>query len=60
VKWVPHPGLAEEVKGKEGAILAGRGEEADEQVLGVVHDGYGEQLASLERFPYDRYGIRIV
>ncbi|KAI1096999.1 HAD-like protein [Rostrohypoxylon terebratum] len=58
--WVPHPNLAAEYKGKEKDVLAGRigllpiGN--DEQ-LGVVDDGWAELLASLENFPYEKYGI---
>jgi pseudouridine-5'-monophosphatase len=57
--WVPHPGLAELSKGKEGEILAGRGEggEVDVHQLGEVGDGWGEQLVTLENFPYEKYGI---
>jgi pseudouridine-5'-monophosphatase len=59
VVWVPHPGLAELSKGKESEILAGRGEggEVDVHQLGEVGDGWGEQLGTLENFPYEKYGI---
>ncbi|RDL39231.1 HAD-like protein [Venustampulla echinocandica] len=59
VVWVPHAGLAAQYKGREEEVLAGRGEEAhtDVEQLGVVGDGRGEQLVTLERFPYGKYGI---
>ena len=58
VVWVPHPGLALEYKGREAEVLAGRGEgEKNGYELGVVGDGWGEQLVSLVDFPYAKYGI---
>ncbi|KAH9901971.1 HAD-like protein [Xylariomycetidae sp. FL2044] len=60
--WVPHPGLAAEYVGREGEVLAGTTDLypiGDEQQLGVPGDGWGEQLPSLEDFPYDRYGITV-
>jgi pseudouridine 5'-phosphatase len=61
VVWVPHPGLAIEYKGKEAEVLAGRGEgqDNDAQQWGTVGDGWGEQLVSLENFPYAKYGISL-
>ncbi|OTB07709.1 hypothetical protein M426DRAFT_19647 [Hypoxylon sp. CI-4A] len=58
--WVPHRGLAAEYKGKEKEVLAGRSALypiGNEEQLGVVDDGWAEQLASLENFPYERFGI---
>ncbi|KAI1342067.1 HAD-like protein [Xylariaceae sp. FL0016] len=58
--WVPHPGLAAEYKGQEDEVLAGKVKLfpiGDEHQLGEVGDGWGEQLESLEDFPYERYGI---
>jgi pseudouridine-5'-monophosphatase len=57
VVWVPHPGLAVEYQGKEAEVLAGLGEGGSAEEFGKVGDGYGEQLVSLEHFPYARYGI---
>ncbi|KAK2625860.1 hypothetical protein QTJ16_005172 [Diplocarpon rosae] len=59
VVWVPHEGLANLWLGREGEVLAGRGEgaEVDPHELGVVGDGWGEQRVTLEEFPYKRYGI---
>lgn len=60
VVWVPHPKLAAEYVGKEGEVLAGRlglVHIGNEDQLGVVGDGWGDQLPSLENFPYERYGI---
>lgn len=58
--WVPHEGLADELKGKETEVLAGRVglvKIGDEHQLGQLDDGWAEQLPSLVDFPYDRYGI---
>jgi pseudouridine-5'-monophosphatase len=59
VAWVPHPGLVDQLKGKEAEILAGHGEEAesDHYKSGTAGDDWGEQLASLERFSFMKYGI---
>ncbi|KAI6714186.1 haloacid dehalogenase-like hydrolase [Diplocarpon mali] len=59
VVWVPHEGLASLWVGREGEVLAGRGEgaEVDPHELGVVGDGWGEQRVTLEEFPYEKYGI---
>ena len=60
VVWVPHPGLANQYVGKEAEVLAGRGEGGelvDEDQLGQIGDGWGEQLVSLVDFPYEKYGI---
>lgn len=61
VVWIPHPGLAVEYKGREGEVLAGReeGQESDAKQVGMVGDGWGEQLVSLEDFPYAKYGISL-
>ncbi|KLU91136.1 hypothetical protein MAPG_09659 [Magnaporthiopsis poae ATCC 64411] len=60
VVWVPHEGLAAEYVGKEAEVLAGRiglVDIGDEHQLGQLGDGWGQQLASLEDFPYVKYGI---
>lgn len=60
VVWVPHPGLAKELAGREGEVLAGRTGMVpigDEGQLGEVGDGWAEQLGSLEEFDYAKYGI---
>ncbi|KAL8396462.1 hypothetical protein RB594_008797 [Gaeumannomyces avenae] len=60
VLWVPHEGLAAEYVGKEAEVLAGRiglVGIGDEHELGQPGDGWGQQLASLEDFPYAKYGI---
>lgn len=60
VVWVPHPGLAAEYKGKEREVLAGRTGLVvigDEHQLGELDDGWADQLASLEGFPYAKFGI---
>ncbi|KAL7625140.1 hypothetical protein AAE478_004354 [Parahypoxylon ruwenzoriense] len=60
VAWVPHLGLAAELKGKEREVLAGRTEIfpiGNDEQRGTIDDGWAEQLVSLEDFPYERYGI---
>ncbi|KAH9209354.1 HAD-like domain-containing protein [Leptodontidium sp. 2 PMI_412] len=59
VVWCPHEGLAGLWKGKEGEVLAGRGEgsEVDPEQLGEVGDGWGEQRVTLEDFPWGKYGV---
>ncbi|KAI8960538.1 HAD-like protein [Daldinia sp. FL1419] len=60
VVWVPHPGLAAEYKGKEKEVLAGRTALypiGDDEQRGEIDDGWAEQLASLENFPYEKFGI---
>lgn len=59
VVWVPHEGLLAEYKGKESEVLAGRmGMMAGEkEQLGMIDDGWGKLLPSLEDFPYEMYGI---
>lgn len=61
VVWCPHPKLKELYDGREDEVLAGRTGEAGEGVdvhqLGEKGDGWGEYLASLEGFPYEKYGI---
>lgn len=61
VVWIPHEGLRGEYTGREKEVLAGLTGEAEGELhlLGKVGDGWGEQMGSLERFPYERYGIRI-
>ncbi|KAI1362852.1 HAD-like domain-containing protein [Xylaria arbuscula] len=58
--WIPHPELLGEYVGREADVLAGRiglVVIGDEDQLGQPGDGWGEQLGSLEGFPYERYGI---
>ncbi|KAI2608866.1 HAD-like protein [Hypoxylon fragiforme] len=60
VVWVPHPGLAAEYEGKEKEVLAGRTplfSIGNDEQRGEVDDGWGEQLATLENFPYEKFGI---
>lgn len=59
VVWVPHEGLAGICVGREEEVLAGHGEgvDVDPHELGVVGDGWGEQFRTLEKFPYEKYGI---
>lgn len=61
VIWCPHPELKKLYEGREDEVLAGRTGEAgvgvDEHQLGQPGDGWGEYLATLEDFPYDKYGI---
>ncbi len=62
VVWVPHPGLAAEYVGKEKEVLAGRIgliPIGDEWQLGEIDDGWATNLASLEDFPYDDFGIHV-
>ncbi|RYP00076.1 hypothetical protein DL763_001005 [Monosporascus cannonballus] len=62
VVWVPHPKLAAEYVSKEREVLAGRIRLVDignEEQLGVLDDGWGERLPSLESFPYERFGISV-
>lgn len=61
VAWVPHPMLAAEFVGREELVLAGRINLVpigDDELLGELGDGWGVCLPTLEKFPYDRYGIR--
>ncbi|KAK6429163.1 hypothetical protein LTR95_014691 [Oleoguttula sp. CCFEE 5521] len=62
VVWCPHPGLRQEFKGREEEVLAGlTGEfvegEAVREKAGVVGDGWGVHLETLENFPYERFGL---
>ncbi|OTA67363.1 HAD-like protein [Hypoxylon sp. EC38] len=60
VVWVPHPELAKEYKGKEKEVLAGRTALypiGNDEQRGEIDDGWAEQLASLENFPYEKFGI---
>ena len=62
VVWVPHPGLAAEIRGRGSDILAGRAwliSIGDEWQLGEIDDGWAVQLADLQNFPYDEFGIRV-
>ncbi|KAG9243953.1 HAD-like domain-containing protein [Calycina marina] len=58
--WVPHPGLGEEYKGREAAVLAARtGEGCAEDIdqLGAEGNGWADHLQSLEAFPYEKFGM---
>ena len=66
VVWVPHPELLEVYRGREELVLAGaidgRGHlegsiDHSESCLPFSKDGWAELVPSLERFPYDHYGI---
>jgi pseudouridine 5'-phosphatase len=62
VLWVPDSGLAEEYKGREQDVLAGKNDLVnigDEHQLGCPNDGWAEQLNTLENFPYERFGIKL-
>lgn len=66
VVWCPHPGLLEEYRGREGEVLAGlTGEHIEEEEQGIqgkapgmVDDGWGKLLETLEGFPYETFGIK--
>ncbi|KAH0494454.1 hypothetical protein TgHK011_001072 [Trichoderma gracile] len=60
VIWCPHKELKALYDGREAEVLAGRTGEAGEvdmHQVGELDDGWGEYLASLEDFPYEKYGI---
>ncbi|CAD6564657.1 MAG: Pseudouridine-5'-phosphatase [Alectoria sarmentosa] len=72
VCWVPHKGLREVWRGREGVVLEGKSEEEDmrtgfdeeqkdKQPELRSHlwseDGWAEMLMSLEEFDYEHYGI---
>jgi pseudouridine 5'-phosphatase len=62
VIWCPHPLLKKEYEGREDEVLAGTTGEAgqvDLHQLGKVGDGWGQYLATLVDFPYERYGMSI-
>ncbi len=62
VIWCPHPMLKKEYSGREAEVLAGRTGEAgdvDLHQLGELGDGWGEYLATLVEFPYEKYGMVI-
>ena len=70
VAWVPHPGLLEAYRGREALVLAGEIDEkgrlsvkdVDEEsnmALPFSKDGQVELMTSLERFPYEWYGIKV-
>ena len=71
VVWVPHEGLREVCKGKEGAVMRGRMQwERESEDEGAVEegtkgglkltDGWAEMVRSLEDFDGERYGIQTV
>jgi len=60
VVWVPHRDLKRHFAGREGEVLAGRAglvPMGDEEGLGEVGDGWGEEIGSLEEFDFAKYGI---
>jgi pseudouridine-5'-monophosphatase len=60
VIWCPHPMLKTEYAGREEQVLAGRTGEAgtvDLHQLGELGDGWAEYFATLEGFPYEKFGI---
>ncbi|KAF8858534.1 HAD-like protein [Acephala macrosclerotiorum] len=60
--WVPHPGLFAEWKERLNLVLAGRTglvKIGREEQLGEVDDGWGQYLATLEDFPYGKFGIMV-
>jgi pseudouridine-5'-monophosphatase len=61
VAWVPHPDLASLIKGSEAEVLAGKGMKNNEDCyeLGFAGDGWGEQLSSLQSFPFEKYGMDV-
>lgn len=67
VVWCPHPGLLNEYKGREEAVLAGVSIMEDygvssggEGAPGIRGDGWARLYGSLEDFPYADYGITTV
>lgn len=62
VVWCPHPKLKAEYAGREADVLAGRTGEAgdvDLHQVGELGDGWAEYVASLESFPFAKYGIAV-
>lgn len=62
VVWCPHPELFREFEGRAAEVLAGQTGEAgdvDMHLVGEVGDGWAEYLETLERFPYEKYGILV-
>ncbi|CAK7225137.1 hypothetical protein SBRCBS47491_005789 [Sporothrix bragantina] len=61
VVWCPHPDLKVEYAGREPEVLAGTtgeaGEAGNDTPPGEIEDGWSEYLPTLEKFPYDHYGI---
>lgn len=71
VCWVPHLGLREVWRGREGMVLNGKSGDVDEnggegeqkdEVCGRLWsgDGWAEMRMSLEDFDYEHYGIRLI
>ncbi|OCL10521.1 HAD-like protein [Glonium stellatum] len=76
VIWCPHPELLEEYRGREKDVLAGlTGEHKGDEGVGCaevsegkiksgqpgnVDDGWARLLETLENFPYETYGIKIL
>lgn len=56
VIWCPHPEILKLYLGREDEVLAGTAHGCEEGT-GVVGDGWGEQLPTLESFGYAKYGI---
>ena len=60
VVWVPYEGLLLEYKGREAEVLAaktGEGGDEDMHLVGALGDGWGDHFASLQDFPYKKFGI---
>jgi pseudouridine-5'-monophosphatase len=58
VVWCPHPELHNEFKNQQAEVLAGRVDvEGDMDGRGEIGDGWADYLATLEDFPYEKYGI---
>lgn len=67
VIWCPHPGLRQEFVGREDKVLAGQADEGAAKELkvesnivesrGEIGDGWAQHLETLEKFPYEKYGI---
>lgn len=65
VVWCPHEGLLNEYKGREEEVLAGlTGEMKDDAgevgvAPGSIGDGWARLFSTLEKFPYEDYGIQV-
>lgn len=60
VIWCPQAVLIKAYAGREAEVLAARcgtAGDVDMHQIGEIGDGWAEQLATLENFPYEKYGI---